>query len=92
MLSLSLLSISQSREGRDADLPAAPVTLKHQRRNALNWTCRRISREGSGVRSNNHKSLPTKYRLDIIDCRGEGKPHFARILEISDLLSGRLAS
>jgi hypothetical protein len=53
--------------------------------------CRRIIREGSRVWSTSHNSLPTKYRLDIIGLRGEGDPHFARILKISDLLAGRLA-
>jgi hypothetical protein len=53
--------------------------------------CRRIIREGSRVWSSSHNSLPTKYRLDIIYLRGEGEPHFSRILEISDLLAGRFA-
>ena len=81
----------QSRERRDADLPAAAVTFKHQRHITLNLMCRGVVGEGSRVRSNYHNSLPTKYRLNIIDFRGEGKAHFMHSLEIPDLLAGRLA-
>jgi cytochrome c-type biogenesis protein CcmH/NrfG len=61
--------------------------LAYEHQISLNLTCRRVIGEGSS----SHNSLPTKYWLDIIDLRGEGEPHLARILEISDLLAGRLA-